>query len=217
MAVAFFGDGAVNNGAFHEGLNMASIWKLPVLFVCENNEFATEVPVPYAAGNPSVAGRGGGYGLPGVEVDGNDVLAVSRGRRRGRRARPTRRRADADRVQDLPHPAPRRGHGRLHLPHPRGRRGLEDPLPDPAAHDRDCIEERLADEPELDAIDAEVEAQIVEALQFAESSPWPDPATAADHVYAEPRLRPCRVVPVRNARASRRPRDHLHAGDARGA
>src|SRR5205809_7724719 len=76
VAVAFFGDGAVNNGAFHEGLNMASIWKLPVLFVCENNQFATEVPFQYAAGNPTVAQRGAAYGLPGVEVDGNDVLAV---------------------------------------------------------------------------------------------------------------------------------------------
>src|SRR5215813_4803353 len=70
VAVAFFGDGAVNNGAFHEGLNMAGIWKLPVLFVCENNEFATEVPFRYASGNPSVASRAEGYGLPGIEVDG---------------------------------------------------------------------------------------------------------------------------------------------------
>src|SRR5438445_10714961 len=76
VGVAFFGDGAVNNGAFHEGLNLASIWKLPVLFVCENNQFATEVPFRYAAGNPSVASRGAAYGLPGIEVDGNDVLAV---------------------------------------------------------------------------------------------------------------------------------------------
>ena len=53
--MAFFGDGAVNNGAFHEGLNMAGIWKLPVLFVCENNQFATEVPFAYAAASPSVA------------------------------------------------------------------------------------------------------------------------------------------------------------------
>src|SRR5881394_726033 len=74
VAVAFFGDGAVNNGAFHEGLNLASIWKLPVLFVCENNEFATEVPFRYAAGNPTVASRGACYGIPGVGVDGNDVL-----------------------------------------------------------------------------------------------------------------------------------------------
>src|SRR3954469_20540807 len=76
VAVAFFGDGAVNNGAFHEGLNLAAIWKLPVLFVCENNEFATEVPFAYAAGNPDVASRGAMYGMPGVTVDGNDVLAV---------------------------------------------------------------------------------------------------------------------------------------------
>src|ERR1700729_2495729 len=76
VAVAFFGDGAVNNGAFHEGLNLAAIWKLPVLFVCENNQYATEVPFEYSAGNPGVANRASAYGLPGVEVDGNDVLAV---------------------------------------------------------------------------------------------------------------------------------------------
>src|SRR2546429_208640 len=70
IAVAFFGDGAVNNGAFHEGLNMAGVWKLPVLFVCENNQFATEVPFESAAGNPTVAQRGAAYGLPGIEVDG---------------------------------------------------------------------------------------------------------------------------------------------------
>jgi len=76
VAVAFFGDGAVNNGAFHEGLNLAGIWKLPVLFVCENNLFATEVAFEYAAGNPSVKGRAAAYGLPGYEVDGNDVDAI---------------------------------------------------------------------------------------------------------------------------------------------
>ena len=76
VAVAFFGDGAVNNGAFHEGLNMASIWKLPVLFVCENNQFATEVPFAYSSGSPDVGRRAANYGLPGFEVDGNDVLAV---------------------------------------------------------------------------------------------------------------------------------------------
>ena len=78
VGVAFFGDGAVNNGAFHEGLNMASIWKLPVLFICENNQFATEVPFAYASGNPSVGNRGSAYGIPGYEIDGNDVLEVYR-------------------------------------------------------------------------------------------------------------------------------------------
>src|SRR5712671_3822585 len=77
LAVAFFGDGAVNNGAFHEGLNLAAIWKLPVLFVCENNQFATEVPFQYAAGNPDVASRAAGYGVPGGQLDGNDVDAIA--------------------------------------------------------------------------------------------------------------------------------------------
>ncbi len=77
VAVAFFGDGAVSNGAFHEGLNLASLWKLPVLFVCENNQYATEIAFADATANPSVANRGAAYGLPGVEVDGNDVLAVA--------------------------------------------------------------------------------------------------------------------------------------------
>ena len=77
VAAAFFGDGAVNNGAFHEGLNMASIWKLPVLFICENNQFATEVPFAYSSGIADVGRRAANYGLPGFEVDGNDVAAVS--------------------------------------------------------------------------------------------------------------------------------------------
>ena len=64
VAAAFFGDGAVNNGAFHEGLNMASIWKLPVLFICENNQYATEVPFSYSSGIPDVGRRAANYGLP---------------------------------------------------------------------------------------------------------------------------------------------------------
>src|SRR5438309_182844 len=76
VSVAFFGDGASNNGAFHEGLNMAAVWKLPVLFVCENNQYATEVPFASVAGNPDVSARGPAYGLPTLAVDGNDVLAV---------------------------------------------------------------------------------------------------------------------------------------------
>ena len=117
VAVAFFGDGAVNNGAFHEGLNMAAIWKLPVLFVCENNQYATEVPFAYAAGNPSVANRGAGYGMPGVDLDGNDVLAIYQAAREAvHRARsgggPTLLECRTYRTR-----AARRRHGRLHLPH----------------------------------------------------------------------------------------------------
>src|SRR5262249_20433310 len=76
VGVAFFGDGAVNNGAFHEGINLAAIWDLPTIFVCENNMYATEVPFAYATKNSDVWQRGAAYGIPGVCVDGNDVLAV---------------------------------------------------------------------------------------------------------------------------------------------
>ena len=76
VSVAFFGDGAVNNGSFHEGINLATAWNLPALFVCENNLYATEVPFAQATRNTSVAARAAAYGLPGVEVDGNDVRAV---------------------------------------------------------------------------------------------------------------------------------------------
>ena len=78
VAVAFFGDGAVNNAAFHEGLNLAAIWKLPVLFVCENNQFATEVPFIWQPETPAWPPAAAGYGMPGVELDGNDVLAIRR-------------------------------------------------------------------------------------------------------------------------------------------
>ena len=76
VSISFFGDGASNNGAFHEGLNMASAWQLPVVYVCENNKYTTEVPFAYASRSKSVASRAGAYGMSGLEVDGNDVLAV---------------------------------------------------------------------------------------------------------------------------------------------
>src|SRR3954468_5690143 len=76
VSVGFFGDGAMNNGAFHEGLNLAAIWDLPVIYVCENNMYATEVPFAYATRNVDVAERARTYGMPGIQVDGNDVIAV---------------------------------------------------------------------------------------------------------------------------------------------
>lgn len=186
VGVAFFGDGAVNNAAFHEGLNLAAIWKLPVLFVCENNEFATEVPFRYAAGNPSVAARGAAYGMPGVEVDGNDVLAVrATAEWAVRRARagegPTllecktyRTRPHAEGMGDFTY---------------RTRDEVEAwKAKCPIRTLRDLIlnQTGLA-ERELDAIDAEVQAEVEKAHVTAEASAWPDPATAATHVYAEPR------------------------------
>ncbi len=197
VAVAFFGDGAVNNGAFHEGLNMASIWKLPVLFVCENNEFATEVPFQYASGQPSVAGRAEGYGLPGIEVNGNDVMAVweaaqeavGRARSGGGatliECKTYRTRPHAEGMGDYTYRSREDvERWKARCPIQRLRKRL--------------LDDAIADEAELAAIDEEVESQIVAALEFSESSPWPDPATAADHVYAGPARQPVREVPVRN-------------------
>jgi 2-oxoisovalerate dehydrogenase E1 component len=194
VAVAFFGDGAVNNGAFHEGLNLASIWKLPVLFVCENNQFATEVPFSYSAGNPSVASRGAAYGLPGVEVDGNDVLAVyeaageaARRARRGGGAtllecKTYRTRPHAEGMDDFTYRTREEvEQWKTRCPIQRLRRTL--------------LEDGSATAEELAAIEAEVQREVEEAQRFGEGSPWPDPATATTHVFAEPARSP---TPVKN-------------------
>jgi len=76
VSMCFFGDGAVNQGTFHESLNMAALWKLPVVYVCENNGYAITTSVALSHGQPSIAKRAAAYGMPGVEVDGQDVGAV---------------------------------------------------------------------------------------------------------------------------------------------
>jgi len=76
VVLCFFGDGTIATGAFHEGINMASVWKLPVIFVCENNLYGISVPIKKACALDTLANRSAGYGIPGVCVDGNDVLAV---------------------------------------------------------------------------------------------------------------------------------------------
>ena len=184
VAVAFFGDGAVNNGAFHEGLNMASIWRLPVLFVCENNQFATEVPFEYSAGNPSVASRGAGYGIPGVEVDGNDVIAVAK--------------AAGEAVERA-----RKGGGPTLLecktyrtrPHSEGMGDYTYRTREEVAAWRErcpikrlraeLLKTNLATDADMDAIDAEIQAEVAEASHAAEQAPLPDVTAATTHVYFE--------------------------------
>ncbi len=165
VAVAFFGDGAVNNGAFHEGLNLAGIWKLPVLFVCENNQFATEIAFEDAAANPSVAGRASAYGMTGIEVDGNDVRAVEQ--RAGaaiRRARagdgPTLLECKTYRTR--PHSE---GMGDFTY---RTREDVEEwKKRCPIQRLRQwLIEQRRADDAELDRIDTEITARVVAAHEL---------------------------------------------------
>lgn len=76
VVLCFFGDGAANEGSFHEAINLAAVWDLPVIFLCENNQYGMSMSVDRATAGGSVAGRGAAYGLEGVEVDGNDVTAV---------------------------------------------------------------------------------------------------------------------------------------------
>jgi len=181
VAVAFFGDGAVNNGAFHEALNMASIWKLPTLFVCENNQYATEVPFSYSSGSSSVAGRAAGYGLPGIEVDGNHVADVHRvageavaRARSGQGAtliecKTYRTRAHAEGMGDFTY---------------RTREEVD------AWKERCPIAKLKAAAPvALHSAMAEIEAEVLdmvrEARDFAEKSAYPEAASATVHVYSE--------------------------------
>ncbi len=106
VTVVSFGDGATNTGSFHEAANMAALWDLPVVFVCQNNLYAEMTPTSDTMKLEHVADRAAGYGMPGVRVDGNDPLAVTRGARRGDRQGAQRRGAHLRRVRHVPVPRP---------------------------------------------------------------------------------------------------------------
>lgn len=183
VAVAFFGDGAVNNGAFHEGLNMAAIWRLPVLFVCENNQYATEVPFRYAAGNASVAARGAAYGMPAAAVDGNDLLAVYAAA--GQAVARARASEGPTLLECLTYRTRPHAEGMGDFTY-RTRAEVEswkarDPLVQFRAR---LLAEGLADEGQLAQVELAVAEEAAEARRYAEASPWPDPATAATHIYS---------------------------------
>src|SRR4029450_6385437 len=178
VSVAFFGDGASNNGAFHEALNMAAIWKLPVVFVCENNQYATEVPFASVAGNPDVSLRGAAYNVPSPALDGNDVVAVFEAARTAvARARngegPTMLACTTYRTRA--HPEGMRDGGyrtREEVDAWRARaplKRLREQLPEQAAEDAE----------------REIQTLVDEALEWAKESPWPDAESVLAHVYSE--------------------------------
>lgn len=183
VSVAFFGDGASNNGAFHEGLNMAAIWKLPVVFVCENNQYATEVPFVSVAGNPELSARGIAYGIPSPAVDGNDVMQVhavaGEAVRRARAGEgPTLVACTTYRTR--PHSEGMRDGGYRTREEVEAWRGR-----DPIKRLREqLLNPPLTDSDVLDSIDREVQVLVEEGLEWAKASPWPDPATVLEHVYA---------------------------------
>jgi len=183
VSVAFFGDGASNNGAFHEGLNMAAIWKLPVVFVCENNQYATEVPFVTVAGNPELSARGIAYGIPSPAVDGNDVLQVhavaGEAVRRARAGEgPTLLACTTYRTR--PHSEGMRDGGYRTREEVEAWRGR-----DPIKRLREqLLNAKIIDSDALDAVDREVQVLVEEGLEWAKASPWPDPATVMEHVCA---------------------------------
>jgi 2-oxoisovalerate dehydrogenase E1 component len=184
VSVAFFGDGAMNNGAFHEGVNMAAIWGLPVVYVCENNQFATEVPFDYATRNTDVAERVRAYGIPGVAVDGNDVLAVTEAAQ-----------AAIERARSGGGPSLIEGKTYRTRPHAEGMRdgGYRTMEEIESWKQRDPIlllESRLLDreiatQGQIDAVRQEIEDVVAEGLEFAKNSPYPEPDTAALHIYGK--------------------------------
>jgi TPP-dependent pyruvate/acetoin dehydrogenase alpha subunit len=183
VAVSFFGDGAVNNCAFHEGVNLASVWKLPVVFVCENNLYATETPFAKVTLNTDVASRGAAYGIPGVSVDGNDVVAVyeaagqaiSRARSGGG---PTL--IECRTYRPLGHFEGDPGVGY------RTREEIAEwKQRDPINRIRERIlVDGLAPAEKLDGIWSDVEAEVEDAYQYAKSGAEADPSSVTDFVFS---------------------------------
>jgi TPP-dependent pyruvate/acetoin dehydrogenase alpha subunit len=182
VTVAFLGEGAANQGTFSESLNLAATWKLPVIFVCENNLYVMCTSQRDQAPLPDIYVRAGGYGMPGLGVDGMDALAVWRAASdavaRARRGEgPTLLEAKTYRL---------RGHSEGDPEHYRA--------PDEVAQwwEREPIgqlrafaeTQELVSAEEMEAIDREAQREIEAAVAFARESPEPDPAEATDHVYA---------------------------------
>ncbi|MCL0028985.1 thiamine pyrophosphate-dependent dehydrogenase E1 component subunit alpha [Dehalococcoidia bacterium] len=182
VSVVFFGDGASSQGVLHESMNLASIWKLPTIFVCENNRYAEATPFEYTVAGGSVSNRAAGYDMPGVTVDGQSVLEVFEVAREAvARARqgegPTLIEAQTYRYQ-----------GHFGADNPLGYRTEEE-----EAHykRRDCIQQ-LADhiiefghagEEELQMLDEVALEKVAQAAGFANDSPFPDPSELNTDVY----------------------------------
>lgn len=181
VAVCFFGDGAVNNGAFHEGINLAATWNLPVVFVCENNMYATETPFAKATKNTHVATRGAAYNLPGMEVDGDDVMAVYE--KAGEAIERARNGGGPTLLECLTY----RFFGH-HVGDPGTSYRSKEEIESWKARDpihklrQQAVDLKLAEERDFEAIDEEVRAIIDDATAFALSSPQPGVETALDHV-----------------------------------
>ncbi|ABY93305.1 MAG: Pyruvate dehydrogenase (Acetyl-transferring) [Caldanaerobacter subterraneus] len=183
VAVCFFGDGASNQSTFHEALNIASIWKLPVVFVCENNLYGISMRQDKHQAIKDVADRAIGYGIPGVTVDGNDVLAVYEVAKEAiNRARsgagPTLVECKTYRY---------RGHFEGDPTIYRSKEEVEEWLAkDPILRlSKHILDNDVATEKELKDIEARIVEEVEEAVRFAEESPYPKEEAAVEDVYTD--------------------------------
>jgi len=197
IGVAFFGDGAVNHGAFHEGLNFAAVNRAPTVFVCENNLYATATPLKSITLNPEIASKADSYGMPGVAVDGNDVFAVWLAMKEAsERARaglgPTL--IEAKTYRTVGHHEGDPVIGTYRTQEEVDAWIKRDPI--------DMFRKRLVEDyglatpDDLADIEAHIDKVVQEALEFARNSPEPDPSTVRRHVYANP-INPPEALKVR--------------------
>lgn len=182
VCMVFFGDGAANEGAFHESLNMAAIWKLPIVFLCENNKYGMSMDVARAMAVPNVADRAAAYAMPGATVDGNDLPAVAAA------AREAIERARAGLGPSLLECKTYRwrGHSKSDRNLYRTREEIDawkerDPI---ARLEAELVAQGRFAPDALAAIRAQAQEAIDDALEFAKASPSPDPADLTRDVYA---------------------------------
>jgi pyruvate dehydrogenase E1 component alpha subunit len=183
VTACFFGDGACNNGQFYECLNMAALWKLPILYVVENNKWAIGMAHERATSEPEIYKKAAAFGMVGVEVDGMDVMAV---RTVAQEAIARARAGEGPTlIEALTYRF--RGHSLADPDELRSKEEKEfwfprDPIKKFAAY---LIEQNLASEEELKQIDDKIQAIVDESVEFAESSPEPDPSELYRYIFAE--------------------------------
>ncbi len=184
IGVAFFGDGATSQGVVHESMNLAAIWKLPVIFACENNQYAEATPAWYAVSTDDISARADSYGIPGVQVDGMDVFAVYDA---AEQAVARARSGDGPTLMEL---KTYRYHGHFHADDPTKYRKPDE---EEEYQRRDCIRkferdvtmQKLMSEEELSGIRDQIEEEMREAVDFALNSPMPPMEELYSDVYVE--------------------------------
>jgi len=183
IMVAFFGDGSTNSGAFHEGIGLAAAWSLPVLFVCQNNQYQQSTPIRDYCRLTDIADRAKGYGIPGMSVDGNDAIAVAEV---AREAIAKCRKGEGP-ILIVGNTYRTVGH---HMGDPgtsyRSKEEIEEwKKKDPIKRLRQqLVQNKTATDAELDEIENNVLRELDEAVKFAQESPEPAPEEALEDIYA---------------------------------